>query len=223
MFDWFVSGLCGLSGVIILSSEHGHVGTFCNDGSFTTPVGHPLVFTGEFIFVKYNYDSAETIITLECKESRTIDGSMINDYRHTYLRYECALHCHGILFNNYKFKSFKWRLILGFTHFVIYLHDITGKCPSNFILHISTRCGGRKHSWARTDSLQCGKHITFHVENTRFQLFIDFQIDPYMEWHNMVVGFEAIYSHNLGSSIIQDTIQYVQHDSVHKVYTLPHW
>ena len=47
-----------MSGVLILSHISGHLGTFCQDGSFTLPVGQPLILRLDDIpiIVKYGYN-----------------------------------------------------------------------------------------------------------------------------------------------------------------------
>ena len=63
----------------------------------------------------------------------------------------------------------------------------------------------------RTDHLRCGKYITYHLEKA-YELETNFQIYQNMEWHSIVVGFEAIYYwRDLDSSIIQAIKQQVQH------------
>ena len=65
-----ITDLCPFAGVITIWPDNGHIGTFCNDGSFTFPIGQAMkAGKGRIVFVQYHIPVlADVMFSFKYKE-----------------------------------------------------------------------------------------------------------------------------------------------------------
>ena len=183
------------------SMKHGCIGTFCNDGTFTMPLGHPLVLKGTVIIIKYDY-SFNFTNTITLKYKYYTDDSFYRELEWSRMvtiisNGTVSFFTNVIIFHDYRIKStisFTWRLAYitplaawvtrWNPTYLVYMQHTERECQNNLSLHIYTETHYPRNS--KNTYLKCGEHSTFISI-----IVISMRLEQDHSWPGLVIGMRS--------------------------------